>query len=485
MPADNERGMADVILAMALIAVTIIIGFIGEVMFKRTDIPSVIWLLLFGLLIGPVLRLVEPGVMQAVSPIFGGIALIIILFDGGIHMDLYKLLREAPLGVMLSVTNFLFTIIITTIVLAILGFDPVLGMLLGAIIGGTSSPMVIPIVSRLRNAGKSTPIILSLESAVTDVLCIVAVIALIQMITGGGSIVESTQVLASAFSVGMVVGLIGGMMWLPVLKRYDKIEFSYVITLAMLFLLYATVETIGGSGAIACLMFGVVLANGKTMMGMLRYGKDAFELSDDTKSLHSLMSFLVRTFFFVYLGLLVSLTDWLFIMIGVILVIGTMAARVGAVHLTLPKGFSLFDKRLMYVMLPRGLAAAVLANLVVTKGVPGTNGFMDIVFTVIIGTVLVTTIGVFVMGHAGKEGAEKEEIETAKKNAADAQRKAQIAKKEAEKKAEEIKKKAKHKADVVAKEADEVVKEVTKSAEREVKKEVARVKKIEAKKNGK
>ncbi len=475
--------MADVILAMALIAVTIIIGFIGEVMFKRTDIPSVIWLLLFGLLIGPVLQLVEPGVMQAVSPIFGGIALIIILFDGGIHMDLYKLLREAPLGVMLSATNFLLTVAITTVVLTILGFDPMIGMLMGAIIGGTSSPMVIPIVSRLRNAGKSTPIILSLESAVTDVLCIVTVIALIQMITGGGSIVESAQVLASAFSVGMVVGLIGGMLWLPMLKKYDKIEFSYVITLAMLFLLYATVETIGGSGAIACLMFGVVLANGKAVMGMFRYGRSVFELSDDAKSLHSLMSFLVRTFFFVYLGLLVSLTDWVFIVMGIILVIGAMAARVGAVHLTMPKGFPLFDKRLMYVMLPRGLAAAVLANLVVTKGVPGTNGFMDVVFTVIIGTVLVTTIGVFVMGRSGKEGAEKEEIKEAKKSAAEAQHKAQVATKEATKKAEEIKKEAKHKAEEVAKEADEAAEEVVKRAEREAKKEAARAKKIATKNN--
>jgi NhaP-type Na+/H+ or K+/H+ antiporter len=305
------------------------------------------------------------------------------------------------------------------------------------------------------------------------------------MIMGGGSIVESAAVLASAFSVGMVVGLIGGLLWLPMLKKYDKIEFSYVITLAMLFLLYAGVETVGGSGAIACLMFGVVLANGKAIMSMLRYGRSAFELSDDTKSLHSLMSFLVRTFFFVYLGLLVSLTNWIFIMIGVILVIVTMAARVSAVHLTMPKDFSLFDKRLMYVMLPRGLAAAVLANLVVTRGVPGTVGFMDIVFTVIIGTVLVTTIGVFVMGHSGKEVAEKEEIKTAKKEAEEAQRKAEAAAKEAAKRAEEIKKQAKQKAEKVAKEADKAAEEVAKKAEKEAKKEAKIVKKIESKKRKK
>jgi NhaP-type Na+/H+ and K+/H+ antiporter len=46
-------------------------------------------------------------------------------------------------------------------------------------------------------------------------------------------------------------------------------------------------------------------------------------------------------------------------------------------------------------MVPRGLAAAVLAELVITSGITGVEQFPNIVITVILVSVLITTIGIF------------------------------------------------------------------------------------------
>ena len=64
----------------------------------------------------------------------------------------------------------------------------VVGLILGSIIGGTSSPIVIPLVSRLKNLQDKTKMALSIESIITDPLCIVVVLAAFYMITFAGGI---------------------------------------------------------------------------------------------------------------------------------------------------------------------------------------------------------------------------------------------------------------------------------------------------------
>ena len=54
-------------------------------------------------------------------------------------------------------------------------------------------------------------------------------------------------------------------------------------------------------------------------------------------------------------------------------------------------------ENLMTIMFPRGLAAAVLASLPLTSGVPDSQFFPEIAFIVIITTIIVTTVGVAVI----------------------------------------------------------------------------------------
>ena len=103
----------DIIFALIILGAIMILGFFGNFIFNRTQIPSIVWLLLFGLVIGFVfnVRNIDPSLIMTVSKFFAAVAIVIILFDGGINTDLYQLFRGAPRGLLLSISAFVLSIL--------------------------------------------------------------------------------------------------------------------------------------------------------------------------------------------------------------------------------------------------------------------------------------------------------------------------------------------------------------------------------------
>ncbi len=420
----------DVISALTILGLILILGFIGNYIFNRTQIPSIVWLLIFGLLIGLILNIrnIDEGLLRYISTFFSAVAIVIILFDGGINIDLYQLFKGAPRGLLLTVSGFCLSILATMSIiiglttLNILNIDletsVIIGIALGTIIGGTSSPIVIPLASRLKNLQEKTKMVLSIESILTDPLSIVVFLAIFFMITTGGpDIAGGINRLVSTFSVGAVVGVVLGGFWLPVMHHIRKEQFSYVVTLAIAFLIYSLTESWwSGAGAISCLTFGLVLGNGKKILKMINYHGRGFEMDEQTKQSNALISFVMRTFFFVFLGVMVTYQDVKieFIIIGIIILLALLCIRYLVVTITTYKGgFEKDDKQSMSVMMPRGLAAAILAITygpeLVERSLPSLSGFYEgIVFVVILGTAIICTTGVSIICHAENKKLKKE-----------------------------------------------------------------------------
>ena len=410
-----------VIDALVVLGAILIIGFIGNYIFNKTQIPSIVWLLLFGLFVGVIFNIQEINeqLLTQVSSLFGAIAIIIILFDGGINTDLYQLFKGAPRGLLLTVTGFCLSLIVTMLViigLSSLQVLPIpvadsvsLGLILGAVVAGTSSPIVIPLACKLRNLQDKTKMVLSIESILTDPLCIVVVLAAVFMIiTPNANISDGVKNLVSTFAVGGAVGALIGLIWLPIMHKVRREQFSYIVTLAVVFLVYSLTESWwGGAGALSCLTFGLVLGNGKKVLKMLKVEGKQYELDLETKQFHSLTSFVIRTFFFVYLGMIVRFQNINFILIGIIILFALLVFRYIAVKISTYKGgFESDDKQTMTVLMPRGLAAAILAvnfgPIIVSGFGLGTelnSFFKDVAFVVILGTAIITTIGVSIISY--------------------------------------------------------------------------------------
>lgn len=372
-------------------------GFLANVVFDRTKISQVLILIALGFLLGPVFGVVdttEGSVLSGLIPFVGTLALIILLFDGGIGLNIFELTQVLPKATAFTVIVFVLSVAGTALLATMFfGWSLLYGLLLGAAIGGSSSAVVLAMTEKEASSSRDTKSVVVLESALTDALCILVAFVVLQLIKAGIPIEVSSvlNLFVGAFSIAILGGIITAVAWLVLLKKLGTKGSPYMLTLAVVFLLYALVESARGNGSIAVFIFGLVLGNAKRLKDAFKWSGD-YELNSKIATTQSEVTFFTRTFFFVFLGSILNFH-------GLSLTLATFAVAVTAFfifsryvikRLLLPGSM---NSRLIVSMLPRGLAAAVLAGLPATQGV-NIAGFAEIALLVIISTNLVATLGV-------------------------------------------------------------------------------------------
>jgi len=403
--------------AFLAIAAIIFIGFFGNLIFARFRVPDVLLLIALGMIIGPdilggAFNLVTSGTLAGINKyrdLLLTSALVLILFDGGLHLNMKSVLKSMKLATFTTVLTLLLEIALVALALHFfMNVDILLALVVGSIIGGTGEAVVIPIVNKMR-IREETKAMLIMESVISDVLVIVIAITLMSVIAlGDFNAIDVTRELAVKFVIGGVIGLLAGIAWLFVLQRLQNQPLSYMITVAALFLVAGFVEMdpINSSSAVAALMFGLAVGNRRFVKRWLTSVTLRISTDEHIQEFHSEISFFVRTFFYVYLGLLFRFSTFetihLVLGIGIIVIIvivrratSLLAARLG----DLDKG----DSDAMFSMMPRGLAAAVLATMPAVL-LAGTSVWKDtyeqlilnIVLIVILGTTILATILSFV-----------------------------------------------------------------------------------------
>lgn len=393
----------DVLQFFLLAGAIIFLGFVGEQVFKRTNIPDIIWLMLFGILIGPVFHIVSVEAISNIIPVFTTFALVFILFEGSLNIKLKELFKGMYGGSVLSSVNFFLSAIVVMLISLLYGFDPLKGLLLGFILGGTSSAVIIPIIKRLKIKNELNSS-LTLETALTDVFVIIFTLTLIQIIQlGSASPIEIILNLLYTLLVPLVIGALVAYVWIllnrKIVGAYAK---SYIITIGVLIILYAVLEYMGASGAIACLSFGIILGNGKKIIEWMYKEDDKKMMHQAEKFFYSEITFILKSFFFVYLGLITTMTALTTLVFAVLIVVGMYLIRPVSIWILFKKmKLNDEDASIAESMFARGLAAAVVAQIPAMSGIPGTEIFSEIVIGVIIISIVFTTISVY-MTSTGK-----------------------------------------------------------------------------------
>lgn len=392
---DGAIASAPVLLLAA--GVVIFLGVTGEAFFKRTGIPDVAFLMILGVVLGPVLGIVQPAAVAQIVPYFAAVALIIIMFDGGLNLDLKSIARTAHFSIFLAILGFVVSVaIVAALAYYWAGWWLMDSVLLGTIVGGSSSVIVFGLVRNVR-VSEGARSMMSFESAITDILAtIIAFIMFEAILTGEFSLAVLSETIGTAMMVGLVLGLGVGIPWMYVTTKFANAQHSYMLTLGILFVLFFMANMFGESGALTALVFGLMLGNKDRFSKVFRFRVRRIEANDPT---HNQLTFLVRSFFFVFVGLLASFGQIEYILLGVVATVLIYAARVGMVRAVLTKRFSRLDKKVTQVMMPRGLAAAVLATLPLTMGLPNAEAYPQIVFFIILSSVVITTMG---LGSAKK-----------------------------------------------------------------------------------
>lgn len=396
-------------LTIAILGLLIFAAHLFTEIFSRKRIPDVLLLMIIGLVIGPVFHWVSPSQLGSVGSIFTTVTLVILLFESGTQLNFNTLMNSIRGTMSLTTINFFLTMAVVAVLgVLVVKLDVATSLMLGAILGGTSSAVIIPMVSQLRISSKSSTILI-LESAFSDVLCIVFALALMEVVLSGsmnfGAVLGS---ILSSFILASIIGLLAAVFWSYILDKVRHVKNSILTTPAFVFIVYGINEWLGFSGAIASLAFGIGMANiDRIYNGFFKrmLKTEPTKLNDTEKQLFSEIVFLLKTFFFIYIGISIQLDHFWPIIIGLIVTIVLFALRIPVVKLSVRKkdnDLTVDDKAFMSGLVPKGLAAAVLATLPSQAGIAGGEIIQNIVFAVILFSITFTSIMVPVLEKDNK-----------------------------------------------------------------------------------
>ncbi len=355
------------------------------------------------------------------------------------YLKIRQVIEETPRGFFVTSTSVIITISVLTVVGYLLNFfvfdqswgtipagemfgqEALLASLFfGAALCGTSSAVIIPLVNKL-NLNKKAETFLTIESAFTDVFVVVLSVTILSILSGisnpessGAASSILLQGIAGKFSIGIVFGMLGGLIWLKILQSFptrvgrissqQDVVHDDILTLTTCLMLYGFSEMSGGNGALAALCFGLVLGNGKEFGFIPSFRDNPVDAGSLMRKFQGQISFLLTTFFFVYLGM-IFVPVMKIILLGVFITGLLVVARNLSFRITLKKDKSMMKNLpLLSSLLPRGLAAAAVSQLPLTLGYEWPY-MQQLVISVIIFSVVAAAIGSYVYGRS-------EEVET-------------------------------------------------------------------------
>jgi cell volume regulation protein A len=273
--------------------------------------------------------------------------------------------------------------------------------MVGAIVGGTSSVVIIPTMAMARVPSRVARL-LEVESSATDALSVIVTMVLIDLVVNGSADISRPFVaLARQLGVGVALGAIAAALLVPGIPAMRDKPHGYTIFLASMLALYGISDFFEGNGAMAVLVASLLIGNASAIVPRLFPGARglAFSATETTRVMQDQMAFLIKSFFFFLIGLMFP-TDLRQIVLAAVAVLFLIVMRVPAVLLS-TRSMGLGKKEFWFLTaaIPRGLAAGVLSTLPMQLGVPGAENLAPAIFAVIVLSVLVFAIGFSIVGR--------------------------------------------------------------------------------------
>ncbi len=387
---------------LILLGGLLVLAFLAEEALRRFRFPPVLALMGFGAILGPLTAVLPSDAFLPVAPHFGALAFLLILFEGGLDLRFSLLARHLAPGVRLGAAGFAAAAAGATLLAAASGMASGPAIALGLVVAPVSGAIVLPLAARVGFREEIRTVVV-LEAALADVLAVLAMSVFGKLATGGGlgGLLAAGSVLAAALSVGLAA--IAGLVWPRVLRRLGDRKYVDALTFGLALAMWGGVESLGASGALAVLTFGATLSNEEAILRALRLDPEGIVpvAEDVVKRLHEFigqLTFVVRAFFFVFLGALLDLRSLSAIelvraggLVGVFLLL--RRALLSSYERRGVLSLDAFEARAVWLLQPRGLVSAVLALEAHHLGVPGADALVRVASLVIVLTNLLLPVG--------------------------------------------------------------------------------------------
>ena len=396
-----------------IIGAIIFLGFLSTKLFERTGISEILLLMLAGYALGPLTGLINasPGsILFGLAGFMGTLALILLLFEGGLFFDVGNILGSLTESFAFTILGFALSVAaIAAVMHFVFHWEALASILVGATLSGTSAVSLFGAVSKIGAEGNRVKAIIWIESTLTDAFSLILAFLILDIMTNGpASFASAPSTVAAALAVAIVMGIAAGIAWSFLIEKFQKLKFSYMLTIATVFVSYAVADYLGGNGGLAVFTFGTVLGNSEKITRTPSIG--ANPVRHNIRHIHEEIAFFVRTFFFVYLGLLLEFSGITIpVLLGAVAIITTLLlVRYAAARVTV-KNTTKSETWLLTTLVSSDLAEAVLAGMPAARGIY-IPGFFETIMLVIVFTNVLSTFGIFLHRrmYAKGEGNGKE-----------------------------------------------------------------------------
>ncbi len=356
----------------------------------RLKQPSIVFLLMAGLVAGPLLGILDPNESfgDGLFP-FVSIAVAIILFEGGLTLNLSDIKGHGNVVMRLISLGVLVTwLLLTTAVHFIFGLSWQVSFVFGSI-AVVSGPTVIKPLLRTVRPSEKIGHLLHWEGILIDpvgVFLALLVFEYVLLDQPGLAAPKILLILAKLVGTGLLLGITAGYAAESVLRRHLVPDYlKNVLTLMFVVIVFALSESVQHeSGLLAVTIMGVWLANAR--------GLHIHEILHFKENLTVL---LISTLF-ILLAARVELHNLPFFMGGVVLLIVVAQFIIRPINVLLcTLGSDLTSKERLFIawIAPRGIVAAAVSSLFALRleevGVPQTEYLVPLTFSLIIGTVVI------------------------------------------------------------------------------------------------
>ena len=201
--------MIILIVLLSLIIIGILANYSGKLV-EYIKLPSLIGMMIFGMIIGPAFLNVVPQATLKIAPVIKDIALVAVLFIGGLGINLAQMKQIGRPAILLSAVPATlegFTIALMSMLL--LKFSFVQGAILGFIIAAVSPAVLIPsmidLINRRVGQDKAIPQMLLVGASADDTIAITLFTTFLGIYFNTGSI--STQLLMIPVTLVLSIGV--------------------------------------------------------------------------------------------------------------------------------------------------------------------------------------------------------------------------------------------------------------------------------------
>ncbi len=350
----------------------------------RLGVPALLLFLVIGMLAGSD----GPGGIHFDNPwlaqSLGVVALVFILFAGGLDTEWTRVRAQLGKGIALSTLGVAITAgLVGWFATVVIGMGWVEGLLIGAIVSSTDAAAVFAVM-RSRYVSLRGPLkpLLELESGSNDPMAVFLTVGIISLITGAStSVVDLVPMFVRQMVLGSAIGYASGKLMVLLVNRL-RLEYDGlypVLTLSLVVLTYGGSTWLGGNGFLAVYLAGLMMGNSDFIhkRSLLRF--------------HDGLAWLMQIVMFLTLGLQVFPTQLIPVAgTGLLLALFlTGCARPVAVFITLAfTSLSLREKTMVAWVGLRGAVPIILATFPLLAGVPQATLIFNLVFFIVLTSVL-------------------------------------------------------------------------------------------------